>query len=173
MPAPSTNADAINTSAYHSSTNGGVERVNHTMALMLAISGNNQQTDWDIQLSFVKSAYNSSMSAATDLAPNEVHLRPLPRSPLTVFDFFNVGGHQGLDQDHLSYIDLATARQQRAYLAVREQHKITIWRLDRRNSPILSALRQSPPFSVGGWAWVYNSHQLSAKVPRRAPTPLS
>ena len=147
----------ITTSAYHPCTNGGVERVNHTMALMLAMSGNEQQTDWDIQLPHVESAYNNSVSAATGLAPNEVHLGRLPRLPLTVFDLPNIGGHQSLDRDHLAYIDLATARQRRAYLAVREQHKITIWRLDRRNAPILAALRRSPPFVTGGWAWVYNS----------------
>ena len=76
----------ITISAYHPSTNGGVERVNHTMALMLAMSGNEHQTDWDIQLPHVESAYNNSVNAATGLAPNEVHLGRLPCLPLTVFD---------------------------------------------------------------------------------------
>ena len=71
----------ITTSAYHSSTNGGVERVKHTMALMLAMSGNEQQTDWDIQLPHVESSYNNSVSAATGLAPNGVFGPPLPIAP--------------------------------------------------------------------------------------------
>ena len=104
----------ITTSVYHPSTNGGVERVNHAMALMLVVSGNKQQTEWDIQLPHVESAYNNSVGAATGLALKGVHLGRLPRVPLTVFDLPNVGGHQGLDQDHLAYIDLDTARQQRA-----------------------------------------------------------
>ena len=94
----------------------------------------------------MESAYCNSVSAATGLAPNEVHLGRLPRLLLTVFDLPNVGGHEGLDRDHLAYMDFATARQQRAFLAVREQHKIVIWRLDRRNAPILAPLGQSRPF---------------------------
>ena len=78
----------------------------------------------------------------------------LLRLPLTVFDPPNVGGHQSLNRDQLAYIDLATARQQRAYRAVRELHAIYVTRLNRRNAPIMDALRRSPPFTTGGWAWI-------------------
>ena len=81
----------------------------------------------------------------------------LPRLPITVFDLPNIGGHQSLNQDQLPYIDLATARQQRAYRAVREFHAIYVSRLHRRNAPLMDALRLLPPFSVMGWAWIYNS----------------
>eukprot|EP00904_Undaria_pinnatifida_P000588 jgi/Undpi1/1052/HiC_scaffold_10.g04515.m1 len=60
----------IATRSYHQCTNGGVERVNHTLALMLAMVGDEQQTDWDIQLPQVESACNNSVSAAApDLPP--------------------------------------------------------------------------------------------------------
>ena len=72
------------TSAYHPSGNGGVERVNHTMAQMLAMVCNKHQNDWDGHLPHVEYAYNNSVSAATGLAPNEVHIGRLPRLPLTV-----------------------------------------------------------------------------------------
>ena len=81
----------------------------------------------------------------------------LPRLPLSVFDPPNIGGHQTLDRDHLAYCNLATERQQRAYRLVREVHAVATARLARRNSPILDALRLSPPYPVGGWVWVYNS----------------
>ena len=147
----------IATSSYHPCTNGGVERVNHIMALMLAMVGSELQTDWDINLPHVESAYNNSVSAATGLAPNEVHMGRLPRLPLTVFELPNIGGHQSLNRDQLAYVDLATGRQQRSYRAVRELHAIYVSRLDRRNAPIMDALRRSPPFTTGGWAWIYNS----------------
>ena len=140
----------IATSSYHPCTNGGVERVNHTMALMLAMVGDEEQENWDLQLPHVESAYTNSVSAATGLAPNEVHMGRLPFLPLTVFDPLNVGGHQSLKRDQLAYIDLATARQQRAYRAVRELHTIDVSRLNRRNAPIMDALCRSPPFTVGG-----------------------
>ena len=38
------------TSSYHSNGNGGVERVNHTVAQMLAMVVNEQQDDWNLQL---------------------------------------------------------------------------------------------------------------------------
>ena len=147
----------VNTSAYHPCTNGGVERVNHVLAQMLSMVGNENQTDWDLLLPHVSSAYNNSVNAATGLAPNEVHIGRLPRLPLSVFEPDNVGGHQSLERDHLTYINLATERQQRAYSLVRELYHITTSRLQRRNAPIMAALSASPPFTVGGWAWVYNS----------------
>ena len=79
-------------SAYHSSGNGGVERVNHTMAQVLAMVCNEHQNDWDVHLPHVKYAYNNSVSAATGPAPNEVHIGRLPRLPLTVFDRSYGGG---------------------------------------------------------------------------------
>ena len=124
---------------------------------MLSMVGNENQTDWDLLLPHVSSAYNNSVNAATGLAPNEVHIGRLPRLPLSVFEPDNVGGHQSLERDHLTYINLATERQQRAYSLVRELYHITTSRLQRRNAPIMAALSASPPFTVGGWAWVYNS----------------
>ena len=63
----------------------------------------------------------------------------------------------GLGLYQLAYIDLATARQQRAYRVVREFHALHVSRLDRRNAALMDALRLLPPFSVIGWAWIHNS----------------
>ena len=108
-------------------------------------------------LPHVSAAYNNSVNVATGFAPNEIHIGRLPRLPLSVFEPENIGGHQSLDRDHLVYIHLATDRQQRAYSLVRELHRLTVSRLQRRNAPIMTALLASPPFSVGNWAGVYNS----------------
>ena len=147
----------VNTSAYHPCTNGGVERVNHVLAQMLSMVGNEKQTDWDVLLPHVSAAYINSVNVATRLAPNEIHIGRLPRLPLSVFEPENIGGHQRLGRDHLVHINIATDRQQRAHSPVRELHRLTVSRLQRRNAPIMTALLASPPFSVGGWAWVYNS----------------
>ena len=147
----------IVTRSYHPCTNGGVDRVNHTMTLMFAMVGDEQQNDWDIQLPHVENAYNNFTSAATGLVPNEVDKGRLPCPPLTVFDLSNICRHQNLNRDQLAYIDLATARQQRRHRAVRELHAIYLSRLDRLNAPLMDDLRLLPPFSVNGWAWTYNS----------------
>ena len=104
------------TSSYRPNGNDGVERVNHTMAQMLAMVVNEQQNDWDLLLLQVEFAYNKSVSAATGLAPREIHMGRLPRLLLTVFERKGVAGHQGLARDHLAYCDLAADRQQSCLL---------------------------------------------------------
>lgn len=53
---------------------------------MLAMVGNEQQMDWDLNLPHVKFAYNHSVSAATGLPPTEIHMVRLPRMSITVFE---------------------------------------------------------------------------------------
>ena len=84
------------------------------------------------------------VSAATSLAPNEVHIGRLPRPP-------------PLDRDQLAYCDLARERQQRAYELVREQHALTVARVNGRNSALSDALLRRPKYTAGGWVWVYNT----------------
>ena len=144
----------LTTSAYHPTGNGGVERVNHIMAQMLAMVCNEHQNNWDVHFPHVEYAYNNSVNAATGLAPNEVHIRRLPQLPLAVFDRSHVGAHQSLDHDHLAYCDLARERQQRAYELVREQHALTVARINGRNSTLSDALLGRPKYVAGGWVWV-------------------
>lgn len=75
----------ITTIAYHPNGNGGIERVNHTMAQMLSVVVSERQDDWELHL-HVGLAYNNSVSAAAGLAPNQVHMGRILLFPLTVFD---------------------------------------------------------------------------------------
>ena len=147
----------LTTSTYHPSGNGGVERVNHTMAQMLAMVCNEHQNDWDVHLPHVEFAYNNSVSDPTGLAPNEVHIGRLPRLPLTAFERPYGSVHQSLDRDQLAYCDLARERQQRAYEIVREQHALTFARANGRNSTFSDALLRRPKYTAGGRIWVYNT----------------
>ena len=144
------------TSSYHPNCIGGVGRVNHTIAQMLAMVVNERQDDWDLHLPHLEFAYNKSVSAATGIAPNEVHMGRLPRLLLTVFDRTGVVGHQSLAHDHLACCDLVTDRQQRANDIVQAHHALTVSRVNRRNSALADALRPAPNLATGGWAWVYN-----------------
>ena len=92
--------------------------------------------------------YNNSVSAATGLAPNEVHMGRLPRLPRTIFERNGVAGHQSLARDHLANCDLSTDRQKRAYDVVREHHDLTVSRVERRNSPLSDALCAVPKLSL-------------------------
>ena len=103
----------LTTSAYHPSGNGGVERVNHTMAQMLAMVCNEHQNDWDVHLPHVEYAYNNSVSAATGLAPNKVHKEQLSLNWTGPFKILAVGPSSAADTpdghplgDKLLYLDL-------------------------------------------------------------------
>ena len=124
---------------------------------MLAMVVNERQDGWDLHLPHVEFAYNNSVSAATGLAPNKVHMGRLPRLPLTVFDRTGVVGHQSLARDHLAYCNLATDRLKRANDLVRAHHALTVSCVNRGNSALADSLRPAPNFATGGWAWVYNS----------------
>ena len=114
--------------------------MNHTMAQMLAMVVNQRQDDWDLQLPHVEFSYNNSASAATGLAPNEVHMGRLPRLPLTVFERTGVAGHQSLTRNHLAYCDVVADQQQRANDVVCKHHALTVSRVNRRNSALADAL---------------------------------
>ena len=103
-----------------------------------------------MQLPRVEFAYNNSASAATGLAPNDVHMGRLRCPPLTMFERTDVFGNQRLDRDHLACYDLTTNCQQRAYDTVREHHVFTDSRVERGNSALSDALRAVLNFAVGG-----------------------
>ena len=145
------------TSSYHPKCNGGIERVNHIMAQMLAMVVNERQDDWDLHLPHVEFDCNDSVIAATGLAPDEGHMGRLSRLALTVFDRTGVVGHQSLARDHLAYCDLATDRQKSANDIVCAHHALTVSRVNCGNSALTDALRPAPNSTVNGGAWVHKS----------------
>ena len=76
--------------------------------------------------------------------------------PLIVFDRSYGDAHQNLDRDQLAHRDLARERQQRAYELVREQHALTVARVNGRNSTLSDGLLRRPKYTAGGWVWVDN-----------------
>ena len=130
--------------------NGGVERVNDTMAQNYTDYGRQRpprRLGW--QLPHVVFAYNLAVTAATGLAPNEVHMGRFRRLPLTVFDRSAIAGHQSLARDRLAYCDLASERQQRANDIVRERRAWTVSRVERQNSTLWNAFAPGPQFRCG------------------------
>ena len=103
----------LTTSAYTPSGNGGVERVNHTMAKILAMVCNEHQNDRNAHLPHVEYVCSNSVSVATS------DIGRLPPPPLAVVDRSYGGAHQGPDRDYLAYYDLARERQQGTYELVR------------------------------------------------------
>ena len=101
-------------------------------------------------------AYNNSVSAATGLAPNEIHLGRMPRLPMTIIDECVVKRHTGEKQDQLLYLDIVRERQQRAFELVQESHLIDMSEIQRSNTKLLAILHKLLNFEVGNWVWIYN-----------------
>ena len=140
----------IATSAYHPKGNGGVERVNDTMAEMLAMAINERQDDWNVHSSHVEFSCNNSVNAASGPSPNDVHMNHPPRLPLAMFEHHYARGHQSLARGHVEYCDLAADPQRRAYALVREQHALTVSRVERRNSALSDAIKLLNIYTVRG-----------------------
>lgn len=101
----------IPTSSYHHIGNRVIERFIYTMAQLLSMRVNAQHDDWDLQLLHVEFSYNNSVSAATGLALNAVHMGRLPRLPLTIFERSSRSGNHSLDRDQLDYDDIAVSNE--------------------------------------------------------------
>ena len=96
----------IATTTFHPKSNGGIERVNPSLAQMLSLVISEQHDHWNEWLPNVVQSYNSFLSAATGLAPNEIHLGCMHRLPMTIIEKYVVKGHMGEKQDQLLYLDI-------------------------------------------------------------------
>ena len=139
----------IATTIFHPKSNGGVERVNHSLAQKLSLVISEQQDDWDEWLPYVVQAYKNSVSAATGLVPNEIHLGRMPRLPMTIIDECVVKGHSGEKQDQLLYLDIVRERQQRTFELVQESHLIAMSKIQRSNTKLFAILHKLPSFEMG------------------------
>ena len=80
-----------------------------------------------------------------------------PRAPLTMFEHQYARGHQSLAGNYLQYCDLAADHQRRANVLIREQHAVTVSRVERRKSALSGALKQLLSYTLGGWVSIYNT----------------
>ena len=121
----------IATSSYsHMSSNGGVKRVDHTMAKMHGRQRGPKPlrratTSRGIRLQLFGQRRHWS-------GPRRASHGQAPALPLTVFDRSGFTGCQTLARDHLTYCNLASERQQRAnHNIVRELHGLIVYRVER------------------------------------------
>lgn len=90
------------------------------------------------------------------LTPNEVDMGRLPRLPVAILERPKAGGNRSLNRDHLAYCNLARDRQQRAYDIARQQHALTVTRIERWNSALAAGLRKTPTYAGGQRIWAYS-----------------
>ena len=72
------------TTAYHPQCDGLVERQNRTIQEMLSAFVSQHQDDWDIWVSVVAYAYNTSTHEATGFSPYELVFGRTARTPIEI-----------------------------------------------------------------------------------------
>ena len=73
------------TSGYHPQTNGQVERMNHTLAMMISMYITPEQTNWDDPLPFICFAYNTARQESTGFSPFFLLYGREPTLPVDIF----------------------------------------------------------------------------------------
>ena len=68
--------------AYHPQTDGQTERANRTLEEMLRAYVNWRQSDWDVHLSTLEMAYNSSKQVSTGYSPHQLNFGQEMRMPI-------------------------------------------------------------------------------------------
>ena len=101
-----------------------VERLNNTLCQMLSHLVADNQTNWDELLLHAIAAHNNIVSRGTGLAPNEVHIGPYPRLPMTIQEGRGARGHQGLRRDQLDFLQLSWYRPGFIRLDTRRLNKV-------------------------------------------------
>jgi hypothetical protein len=76
------NIKKLNTTSYHPSTNGQVERFNKTLCTMLSMFINEHQNNWDELLPYVIYAYNTTPHSTTGYSPYQLIYGRVPALPI-------------------------------------------------------------------------------------------
>lgn len=122
-------------------------------AQMLAVSVNENQVDLEIVLPHIDSVDNNTVSQATGLDPNEVHIGCHPRHLISLFLPLNVGGQDSLDRDQLEYCNLAVHIQRHAYSVVRDYISIAVLALS-----VITPRSSRPFYNLPMASWLgYNN----------------
>lgn len=147
------------TTAYHPQTNGLTERLNKTIADMLAMYVDVEHKTWDAILPYVTFAYNTAVQETTQFAPYKL---VYGRSPTTTLDAMLPVGTDEEDLDVASYLDRAEEARQLARLRIKSQQTV-----DRRH---YNLRRHHTEYQPGDLVWVWTPIRrrgLSEKLLRR------
>lgn len=151
--------DHRRTTAYHPQTNGLTERLNKTIADMLAMYVDTEHKTWDLILPYVVFAYNTAVQETTKMTPFKlVH----GRDATTTLDAMlpNVTDENNLDV--AAYLQRAEEARQLARLRIKDQQRTDARRYNLR--------RREVKYKPGDRVWVWTPVRrrgLSEKLLRR------
>ncbi len=138
-------------SPRHPQSNGQVERYNRTLATMLAIAVDENQTTWDNHLPFVMMAYRSSCHASTGLSPNQLTFGEENLLPMHVV-VGTTTDKGGEEVEPITYCDQLRLKLDRSFEVARENLKVS-----HATSKTRYDLRaKSVKYEVGDLVWLHD-----------------
>jgi transposase InsO family protein len=154
------------TSSYHPQTNGQVERMNHTLAMMISMYVAEDQKDWDEQLPYICFAYNTSRQDTTGFSPFFLLYGREAILPIDVFLGAQPNPWIDVPQANVPYADRLLNDLHEARNLVR----IRIQRAQEKQKQIYDAQHHDVSFQKGDVVLVYNPIRKKGKIRQTTPS---
>lgn len=152
--------DKTLTSSYRPQSDGLVERMNRTIADMVAKYVRYDQRDWDIHLPYVLLAYRASPQETSGMSPNFLMFGREVGIPLSLFAG-RVPGHDGGVTEE-EYALKVHEQLEEAFEIARESARVAQQR--QKNYYDLKVCGQ--PYEVGDKVWVFNPAKTKGITPK-------
>ncbi|UYV77009.1 hypothetical protein LAZ67_14002807, partial [Cordylochernes scorpioides] len=148
------------TTAYHPQTNGLTERLNKTLANMIAMYVSVEQKDWDVILPYVTFAYNTAKQDTTGFTPFKlIHGREAETTVDTLFP----NPHEDLQEDYSQKI--ASRVEETRQLA-----RLETLKAQEKDKARYDSKHEAMDYNVGDLVWIFipiRTVGLSEKLMKR------
>ncbi|UYV84707.1 K02A2.6-like, partial [Cordylochernes scorpioides] len=133
------------TTAYHPQTNGLTERLNKTLANMIAMYVSVEQKDWDVILPYVTFAYNTAKQDTTGFTPFKlIHGREAETTVDTLFP----NPHEDLQEDYSQKI--ASRVEETRQLA-----RLETLKAQEKDKARYDSKHEAMDYNVGDLVWIF------------------
>ncbi|UYV70147.1 hypothetical protein LAZ67_7001968, partial [Cordylochernes scorpioides] len=133
------------TTAYHPQTNGLTERLNKTLANMIAMYVSVEQKDWDVILPYVTFAYNTAKQDTTGFTPFKlIHGREVETTVDTLFP----NPHEDLQEDYSQKI--ASRVEETRQLA-----RLETLKAQEKDKARYDSKHEAMDYNVGDLVWIF------------------
>ncbi|UYV69417.1 K02A2.6-like, partial [Cordylochernes scorpioides] len=133
------------TTAYHPQTNGLMERLNKTLANMIAMYVSVEQKDWDVILPYVTFAYNTAKQDTTGFTPFKlIHGREAKTTVDTLFP----NPHEDLQEDYSQKI--ASRVEETRQLA-----RLETLKAQEKDKARYDSKHEAMDYNVGDLVWIF------------------
>ena len=149
--------DKLHTTPYKASTNSVLERFHRTLNSMLGKVINERQSDWDLMLPYVMSAYRSSRHESTGFSPNLLMFSRENRAPVDLV--YGTGDLPTEATNYDDFVENVKDRMQTAYDLVRKH----IGEAALRNKKYYDMRVKPVKYNVGDWVYYYNPRKYQGR----------